>query len=93
MVASSGRKRVEVGIRELRNHLSAYLERVKEGDEVVVTDRGQAVARLLPMGMSKLEQLIAEGLVTPPKEPNKDYAGKPVKAKGTVSDLVAEQRR
>ncbi len=37
---------MEVGIRELKNHLSRYLERVRDGDEVVVTDRGRAIARV-----------------------------------------------
>ena len=31
-----------VGIRELRNHLSRYLQRVKAGEPVVVTARGRA---------------------------------------------------
>ncbi|MGH8902079.1 MAG: type II toxin-antitoxin system Phd/YefM family antitoxin [Egibacteraceae bacterium] len=30
---------MEVGIRELRDHLSRYLDRVRDGDELVVTDR------------------------------------------------------
>ena len=31
---------VKVGVRELRENLSSYLARVKEGDEVIVTERG-----------------------------------------------------
>ena len=34
----------EVGIRELRDHLSKYLEEVQQGNDVVVTDRGRAIA-------------------------------------------------
>ena len=34
--------RVEVGVRDLKNNLSRYLDRVKDGEEVIVTDRGQA---------------------------------------------------
>ncbi|MCJ7672194.1 MAG: type II toxin-antitoxin system prevent-host-death family antitoxin, partial [Acidimicrobiia bacterium] len=33
--------RVEVGVRDLKNNLSRYLDRVKEGEEVIVTDRGR----------------------------------------------------
>jgi hypothetical protein len=33
---------MDVGIRELRAHLSRYVERVKEGDEIVVTGHGAA---------------------------------------------------
>jgi len=32
------------GIRELRDHLSSHLERVQSGHELVVTDRGRAIA-------------------------------------------------
>lgn len=39
-----------VGVRELRQNLSRYLERVKEGESLVVTERGREVARLTPSG-------------------------------------------
>ena len=84
---------MEVGIRELRNHLSRYLDRVRDGDEVVVTDRGRAIARVVPVGGERvLDRLIAEGIVTPARQP-KRRAAKPIKTTGTVSDLVGEQRR
>lgn len=84
---------IEVGVRELRNNLSRYLDRVRQGEEVVVTDRGSAVARVLPVGAERvLDRLIAEGVVTPaPKR--KRRTGAPIKGTGTVSDLVADQRR
>jgi prevent-host-death family protein len=37
-----------VGVRELRQNLSRYLERVKEGETLTVTERGHEVARLVP---------------------------------------------
>ncbi len=37
-----------VGVRELRQNLSKYLERVKNGEDLVVTERGKVVARLVP---------------------------------------------
>jgi prevent-host-death family protein len=84
---------MEVGIRELRNHLSRYLDRVRDGDEVVVTDRGRAIARVVPAGGERvLDRLIAEGIVTPARQP-KRRAARPINTKGTVSDLVGEQRR
>lgn len=83
----------EVGIRELRDHLSRYLDRVQDGEEVVVTDRGRAIARVLPMsGERTIDRLVREGLVTPAKRPKRP-APPPMKTAGTVSDLVAEQRR
>ena len=84
---------MEVGVRELRNNLSRYLDRVRDGEEVIITDRGQAIARVTPVGAVRaLDRLIAEGVVTPARQP-KRKASKPVQAKAAVSDLVAEQRR
>ena len=37
-----------VGVRELRQNLSKYLDRVKAGEDLVVTERGREVARLVP---------------------------------------------
>ncbi|MGH2721781.1 MAG: type II toxin-antitoxin system Phd/YefM family antitoxin [Actinomycetota bacterium] len=84
---------MEVGVRDLRNNLSRYLDRVRDGEEVVVTDRGRAIARVVPVGAERiLDRLIAEGIVEPARQPKRE-AGKPIKTKGSVSDLVAEQRR
>jgi prevent-host-death family protein len=60
----------EVGMRELRDHLSKYLARVREGDEIVVTDRGKPVARIISEGgLSRFDRLVAEGVITPPSRP------------------------
>jgi len=40
----------EVGIWELRHNLSKHLARVKQGESLVVTERGDEVARLIPSG-------------------------------------------
>lgn len=56
----------EVGIRELKAKLSAYLRKVKSGQTVVVTDRGEPVARLVPVGRAveeRLQDLVDVGLV------------------------------
>jgi prevent-host-death family protein len=58
---------VTVGIRELRENLSTYLDRVKAGEEVVITERGKRIARIV--GPSKLDQLIAEGRARPARKP------------------------
>lgn len=85
---------MEVGIRELRADLSRYLRRVREGEEIVVTDRGTPIARITPAnGRSRLDELIAAGVVTPAPRQSPRKLPKPIKVKGTVSDLVAEQRR
>jgi prevent-host-death family protein len=84
---------MDVGVRELRNNLSRYLDRVRAGEEVVVTERGRAIARVLPIGNERaLDRLIAAGLVKPARQAKRP-AGRAIPARGTVSDLVADQRR
>lgn len=58
----------EVGIRDLKNGLSKYLERVRAGEEVIVTDRGRPVARLSAIDEStdRLADLVAAGVVRAP---------------------------
>jgi len=84
---------VDVGIRELRADLSRWVRRVGAGEEIVVTDRGKAVARLVPVdGERKLDRLIREGLVTPAPRPWRGKLPKPIEGAGPVSDLVLEDR-
>jgi prevent-host-death family protein len=39
----------KVNVTELRNNMPAYLDRVKAGEELLLTSRGKAIARLLPV--------------------------------------------
>ncbi len=82
---------MDIGVRELRDSLGRYLAIVREGHTITVTDHGRPVARIIPVG-TPLEQLIAEGKVTPAKR-RKSKRPKPIKTTGMVSDLVGEQRR
>ncbi len=57
-----------VAVRELKARLSEYLAHVKAGEEVVVTERGRSIARLVPMASSdtlpeRLEEMERLGLV------------------------------
>lgn len=68
----------EVGIRELKNRLSEYIRLVREGEVVMVTDRGEVVAELRqPHAASELLQkypgladLVRRGLARLPLKPN-----------------------
>ncbi len=85
---------MEAGVKELRDNLSRYLSVVREGQEVTVTDHGKAVARLVPLDQPRLiDRLISEGLVSPPVHQKRLRTLPNVTGTGTVSDLVAEQRR
>jgi prevent-host-death family protein len=87
--------KVEVGVRELHNQLSRYVRHVADGGEVVVTMRGQRVARLMPMeAVDPLADLRARGLVREPIMPKRSLKGRRrLVPSAPVSDLVAEQRR
>ena len=63
-----------VGVRELRQNLSRYLDRVKDGERLVVTERNRPVAMLGPVAEEEdpLERLIAAGLVRPPTRSSHD---------------------
>jgi prevent-host-death family protein len=59
-------------ISELKAKLSAFLDMVREGEEVIVTDRGRPIARLAPLveeaqGESRDEWLIRTGRMIPAK--------------------------
>ena len=91
------RKRV-VGIRALKNDLSRWVARARAGEEVVVTDRGAAVARLVPIAAGDpLERLIAEGIVEPATRPHRSVLPRRrvrLRGKGpSMSEYVIAGRR
>jgi len=81
----------EVGVRELHDRLSEYLERVEGGGEIVVTRRGRPVARLSGLGERPLDALVRRGLVRMPQGARSPRSAQ-VKGTGSISDLVSEQR-
>jgi prevent-host-death family protein len=56
-----------VGIRELKARLSSYVRQARSGSSVIITDRGEPVARLVPMGRSledRMGDLVDAGLIS-----------------------------
>jgi prevent-host-death family protein len=84
-----------IGVRELRQNLSVYLERVKKGESLTVTEHGEPVAILRPLAESTglLDRLVAEGRVTPPSRSHRQLPG-PLNAKleRPLSKLLDELR-
>ena len=63
------RKKRMVGVRELRQNLSVYLDRVKAGETLRVTEFNRVVALLTPLPVEKLsvfERMVREGRAIPP---------------------------
>ena len=48
---------ITVGAFEAKTHLSALLERVAQGEEVLITRHGKAVARLVPAGAADRQRV------------------------------------
>ena len=85
---------IKVGIRVLRDNLRLYISRVRDGEEVVVTDHGKAVARIVPLEKpGLLERLIADGVVTPPLDPERTPIRARITPTAPVSPLIIEDRR
>jgi prevent-host-death family protein len=94
-----------VGIRELKNKLSAYVRKAEAGDVVLVTDRGRVVAELVPPGWARhapdvqlglLELVRRDGLRLPTRPNSPELyrrSGTPVDLGGlTVQDLIDWER-
>lgn len=62
---------LRIGVRELRQHASRYLDRVKAGETVEVTERGRLVALLVPPdpATSARERLVGAGRLIPGTRP------------------------
>ena len=55
----------EVSIRRLNQETSKVLARVKGGEEITVTERGEVIARIMPASAGPLDALISAGRVQP----------------------------
>jgi prevent-host-death family protein len=97
-------KMKKAGVRELRLHFSQYLQEVKQGEQIVITERGEGIAQILPLYpdeskqekkiQATLRQLAQKGIVQLP--PKQKFLGPPkrTKVQGTpFSDAVIEDRR
>ena len=88
------------GISELKARLSEYLDRVKAGEEVLVTERGRVIARISPVegaerDESRLAQLVRRGLVRPPRRTEPiDFSrfDRPADPEGLALRAILEER-
>jgi len=83
---------MDVGVRELKAKLSEYLGLVASGEDVVVTDRGRPVARLVPIeGGSAVDRGIDEGWIEAPRRTRLDPVERHRSAMA-VLDVLDEDR-
>jgi len=85
----------KVGIRELKNNLSKYLQDIRRGKSLVITDRQESIALIEPIKTSSLKNiypLLENGIAS-------WNGGKPrgtsikITGRKTVSKRVSEDRR
>ncbi|MBI3998315.1 MAG: type II toxin-antitoxin system prevent-host-death family antitoxin [Armatimonadetes bacterium] len=84
----------------LKARLSEFLDAVRAGEEVIVTDRGRPVARLVPVGAAgrddaRLSRLIRAGLAKPPvRKLPKDFwtMRRPADPHGRALTALTEER-
>lgn len=91
-----------IGVRDLKNRLTRYLALIKEGERVVVTDRGKPVAVLGPIEgqdgrkLSKAQRAAAlarRGLITLPHG-TPDLRTRPIAIRGEpISRTLIRDRR
>ena len=87
---------MDVAVSALRAHLGDWLDRARTGEEIVVTDRGVPVARLVGLDTTTvIERLTEQGLISRPARSQRPRAAdrRRVRTRGSVSDLVSAQRR
>ena len=65
---------LNLGVADLKARLSEHLNRVKAGEEIVITEHGRPIARLVPLAGAaardaRTQDLVRRGVLRPPEEP------------------------
>lgn len=85
---------IEVGIRALKQNASAVVARVAAGEIITITDRGRPVARMTPIRPSRVEEMIAAGLIRPATRSLADMPKpRPLTTPGPTLSEVLQQMR
>ena len=91
-------RRVHVGLREANQHFSRIMQRVRAGEEVVLTERGKPFARIVPIRYSRQEavirQMVKEGFLRPAEKPGIMPDWKPRRVRGGIlsTQILREER-
>jgi prevent-host-death family protein len=89
---------LSVGIRQLKGQLSHYVDQVKAGSTVLITDRGTPVGQIVPVASTledRLQRLAQANLLAWSGRKFGSASPAPVRAQGakTVAELLLEDRR
>ena len=87
---------MDVAVTELRAHLGKWIDAARDGNDIIITDRGTPVARIVALDSSPvIERLTAQGIISRPTRSTRPVAGHRQRPtpKRPVADIVSEQRR
>ncbi|MBR9986560.1 MAG: type II toxin-antitoxin system Phd/YefM family antitoxin [Desulfosarcina sp.] len=88
----------QIGIREAKIHLSKYLRMVKQGWEIIVTERGRPIGKIVPIGKNeiplddRIKKLEDSGILEPEKKKTKNTPPIPIKGNKTAQGYLLEDR-
>ena len=90
-----------VGSREFKNRMGRYIKAVRQGQSLLLTDRGKPVAKVVPPDpepasepslMDVLKRLESEGKIRLAKRPLGKF--RPIPSRGkSASEMILEDRR
>lgn len=85
---------MDVGVRELKQHLSDYLDRAEKGEIITITDRGRPKVQLVPLpgGGDRLAEGIEQGWITPPRKAGPLPPTKTYRAAEPIMDVLDRDR-
>ena len=81
-----------MGVRELRDSLTSTLRRVRAGETVEVTHRGEPIAVLSPVRADRIGRLVARGDVTPGEPLARPLRLFPVTGELNASQAIEDDR-
>ncbi len=92
-------RHTSVGIRDAKIHLSRYLKLVQKGAEVVITDHGRPVGKIVPMDArdlsleERIERLVQQGIMQPLSGERLKIIPPPIPLpKGVIQRMLQEDR-
>lgn len=92
-------RHTSVGIRDAKIHLSRYLKLVQKGEEVVITDHGRPVGKIVPIGgrdlslTERIERLVERGVMEPLSGERLARIPPPIPVPGGAAQTILQEDR
>lgn len=88
-----------VGIRDAKMHLSKYIKMVQQGAEVIITDRGRPVGKIIPIQIRELplgeriKRLEDQGLIDPNSGKGLNKIPPPIPVPNGIAQRILQEDR